>query len=138
MNPPREAFLSHCSADKAAADQLVEVLRRHGVPVWYSATNILGAQQWHDEIGRALQRCDWFLLLLSPRALKSFWMKRELYYALEQSRYVGRLTPLLLEPCGYEHLSWTLSALQMVKFHGDFHGGCRELLRAWRVGYSKS
>ena len=72
MNPPREAFLSHCSADKAVADQLVEVLRRHGVPVWYSATNILGAQQWHDEIGRALQRCDWFLLLLSPRALNSF------------------------------------------------------------------
>ena len=27
-----------------------------GIPVWYSYTDIQGARQWHDEIGRALQR----------------------------------------------------------------------------------
>ena len=62
---PQEVFLSHAAADQDIAARLTDVLRRHGVPIWYSATNILGAQQWQDEIGAALKRCDGFLLLLT-------------------------------------------------------------------------
>jgi hypothetical protein len=36
----------------------------------YSRTNLVGAQQWHDEIGAALQCCDWFAIVLSPNAGK--------------------------------------------------------------------
>lgn len=53
MAIPQEAFLSHSSQDQKFVVALAEELRRHGVPVWYSQTNILGAQQWHDEIGAA-------------------------------------------------------------------------------------
>ncbi|MGD9855266.1 MAG: toll/interleukin-1 receptor domain-containing protein [Planctomycetaceae bacterium] len=60
---PTEVFLSHSSKDAAAADRIVEVLRNHGVATFYSPRNILGAQQWHDEIGAALQRADWFVVL---------------------------------------------------------------------------
>ncbi len=132
---PREVFLSHCSADRSFVDKLAETLRCHGVPVWYSVTNIVGAQQWHDEIGAALRRCDWFLALMSEKAVNSFWMKRELCYALQQRRYVDRITPVLLQPCDYEQLSWTLSALQIVSFAKGFDDGCRELLRVWGIGY---
>ena len=38
------------------------VLRRHGVPVWYSETGIRRARQWHDEIGTTLKRRDWMVL----------------------------------------------------------------------------
>lgn len=61
---PEEVFLSHASQDEAFATELAAELRRHNVPVWYSATNIVGAQQWHDEIGSALDRCDWFVVIL--------------------------------------------------------------------------
>lgn len=54
----KELFLSHASADAAFADRLAEALRRHGIPVWFSRTNLAGSQQWHDEIGAALRRCD--------------------------------------------------------------------------------
>lgn len=50
---PTEAFLSHSSQDRAAADQLASVLRAHGVPVFYSPHNILGAQQWHGRVPRS-------------------------------------------------------------------------------------
>ena len=72
---PHEAFLSHSSLDQDFVTYLAEVLRRHGVPVWYGQTNILGAQQWHDEIGAALKRCDWFLLVLSANSVASMWVK---------------------------------------------------------------
>jgi len=68
--------------DRQFVDRLVDVLRRHGTPVWYSETNIRGAQQWHDKIGAALRRCDWFVLVLSPDAAASKWVERELLYSL--------------------------------------------------------
>ena len=132
---PQEVFLSHASADRVAADRLADVLRRHGIPVWYAPADILAAQQWHDEIGAALRRCDWFLVLLSPGAVNSVWVKRELYYVLQQQRYVNRILPALLEPCDLEQLSWTLSSSQTINFTGDFDAGARELLRRWGVGY---
>ena len=77
---PAEVFLSHSSQDREMASRVAETLRAHGVPVWFSESNILGAQQWHDEIGAALVRCDWFIVLLSPDAVSSNWVKRELLF----------------------------------------------------------
>ena len=51
---PQEIFVSHASADRRMAQRGAEMLRQHGLPVWYSQTNLLGAQQWRDEIGAAL------------------------------------------------------------------------------------
>ena len=50
--PPKEVFLSHSSANDVVTRRLAETLRNHGIPVWYSATNIRGSQQWQDEIGK--------------------------------------------------------------------------------------
>lgn len=67
---PSEVFLSPAHQDKDFASSLAETLRDHTVPVWYSPTNILAAQQWLDEIGEALERCDWFIVILSPAAVQ--------------------------------------------------------------------
>jgi hypothetical protein len=133
--PPKEVFLSHASADRKFVDQLAEVLRNHGIPVWYSTTNILGAQQWHDEIGKALQRCDWFLVVLSPRAVVSKWVKREILFALTDNRFENRIVPVLSKSCHPKKLLWTLESYQMIDFRGRFETGCRELLRIWGLGY---
>jgi TIR domain len=64
-------FLSHAAQDRKFATRLSKLLKRHRVEVWYSRKHLHGAQQWHDEIGKALERCDWFLIVLSPEAVKS-------------------------------------------------------------------
>jgi len=133
--PPREVFLSHERSDRSTATHIANTLRRHGVPVWYSVTHIRGAQQWHDEIGLALRRCDWFLLLLSPRSVDSMWVKRELLFALQQNHFENRIIPALLAPCDYEKLSWTLSIFQMVDFTRPIEDACRDLLRIWGIGF---
>ena len=102
---PDEIFLSHSSADKTFASDVAVMLKRHGLPVWYSDTNITGAQQWHDEIGDALRRCDWFLLVLSPDSVGSMWVKRETLYALQQPRYENRIVPLIHKPCDPDEIS---------------------------------
>src|SRR5438874_2883064 len=105
---PREVFFSHSSSDRLVAAKLADVLRDHGIPVWYSERSVLGAQQWHDEIGAALKRCDWFLLLLSRSAERSKWVKRELLYALRTDRYEERIIPVRYRPCNADRLSWAL------------------------------
>ena len=135
--PPKEIFLSHSSQDKNFTDLVVETLRRHGIPVWYSRTNILGARQWHDEIGEALIRCDWFALILSPDSVKSTWVKRELLFALNDNRFANKIVPILFQSCDYKNLSWTLSLFQIIDFRENLDDGFRELLKTWGFGYKK-
>src|ERR1700676_1674961 len=92
---PKEVFLSHSSRNRKFARELAAVIRAPGIPVWYSETNILGSQQWHDEIGDALRRCDWFLVVLSPEAVKSTWVKQELMFALRKPHIQRRIIPIL-------------------------------------------
>ena len=90
------------------------------------------------EIGEALARCDWFLVVLSPQATRSKWVKRELLYALRSSRYEGRIVPIRLRACDPALLSWTLEDFQAVDFTQDFDNGCRSLLRIWGLGYKQA
>ena len=135
---PREVFLSHASKDRRFASRIAAVLREHGVPVWYSETNLLGAQQWHDEIGAALARCDWFLVILSPHATRSKWVKRELFYALRSPRYEDHILPIRYRDCETDRLSWTLDDSQAVDFTGEFDTGLRALLRTWGLGLKRT
>jgi hypothetical protein len=133
---PKRVFLSHATSDRRFADKIASVLRAQGIPVWYSRTHLGGAQQWQQEIGKALKHCDWFLVILSPASVKSMWVKRELSYALIQKRYENKIIPLLLRDCDHESLHWTLATFQMVKMTAGFSSACEELLRIWGLRYA--
>lgn len=135
LNLPVEVFLSHSNYDRNFVDLLADAMRAHGLPVWYSQTNILGAQQWHDEIGAALRRCDWFAVILSPQSVRSEWVKHELMYTFRHNRFRNRIVPVLYQECDVEELSWMLPDFQMIDFTGSFADGCTNLFRVWGLGY---
>lgn len=131
---PKEIFLSHSSTNRAIASAVAETLRNHGVPVWYSSTNIMTAQLWQDEIGKALRRCDWFIVLVSPAAIDSTWVKRELMYALNHSQYDDHIMPITVRDCDYEELSWTLGVFQMARLDNNAEEAYTQILRVWGIG----
>ncbi len=118
------------------AQRLAEMLREHGVPVWYSQTNLIGAQQWHDEIGQALGRCDWFLVLLSPGATRPKWVKRELLYALRSVRYENRIIPLRSRRCDVDKLSWGARRFSGRGFHPKIQHRLPIFASDMGIGYS--
>jgi len=63
------------------------------------------------------------------------WVKRELSYALQKSRFENRIVPIVHQPSNFEQLSWTLSLFQMIDFTGAVDDGYRALLRTWGIGY---
>jgi len=128
---PKEVFISHAHQDRAFVTKFIKVFAEHRIKYWYSAKHILGAQQWHDEIGKALQRGDWFVIILSPEAVKSKWVAREYLFALNDKRYELRIVPVLYKKCDWKKLSWTLSGFQWVDFRQEFHSACGALLKTW-------
>jgi len=75
---PKEVFLSHSSEDHLFTASVAETIRRHG---------------------------DWFVVVLSPNAAASMWVRRELQYALSQRRFEKKIVPILHLPCDPELLS---------------------------------
>lgn len=130
---PKEIFLSHASGDRRFATKIASLLRKNGIAVWYSRTHLRGAQRWQKEIGKALQRCDWFVVVLSPKSVKSMWVERELSFALNQKRYQDKIVPILLRKCNHQKLNWTLTSFQIVNFTGVFSDGYQDLLKIWRL-----
>ena len=135
---PKEVFLSHSSENHLVATSVSETIRNHGVPIWYSPTNIIASQPWLEEIGRALRRCDWFMILLSGPAIDSIWVKRELFYALSHNQYNDRIMPVIIEPCNYEELAWPLGSFQIVDFTIDQDIAYTQILRARGLGFDRS
>jgi hypothetical protein len=132
---PKEVFLSYSSLDWRIADEITRLLQRHDVPLWDSRSSILPGHDWYDEIGRALRRCDWFVILLSPNSINSAWVNRELVFAMSQERLKSRIVPIVISAYNDDELSWSLVSYQLVDFTEDFEKGCRALLRIWGIGY---
>jgi len=133
---PGEIFLSHAHQDHSLTLRLARTLHDHGLRSWYSERHIPGAKQWLDEIGAALDRCDWFVVPLTPSSVRSKWVKRELTYALNQDRYEDRIVPLLVEPCDYTKLAWPLATVQVIPFR-RFSSGCGTLFDLWSIPYQR-
>jgi hypothetical protein len=72
------------------------------------------------------------MVLLTPNAVKSMWVKRELNFALIEKRYEKRIIPLLFKKCDFHKLSWTLPQFQIIDFTVDYERACDELLRVWK------
>lgn len=134
---PVEVFLSHSVKDKRFLKRFSRVLHDHGVRVWFSEHGIRGAAKWHDEIGAALERCDWMVVILSSSSVASRWVKREVTYAVEEPRFDGRIIPVRISVCESKELSWVLPQIQTIDFIGRFDDACQELLAVWGISYQK-
>jgi hypothetical protein len=117
-----KVFVSHCHSDREFVEhEILTLMRACGVEPWYSAKDISTADEWQTTILRALEACRCFLVVLSPRAVESEWVRSEVEWATKH-RWPGRLIPVVMEPCDTDRLHLWLSRLQ----HVDFAGNPRE------------
>lgn len=114
--PARKAyrlFISFSSSDlDFVQHQLAPALREAGHEPWFSKVSIRPSDEWERSILAALRECDWFLVVMSPNALKSKWVQLEVHWATEHRE--GRILPLMLERCDPWQLHMKLGNLQHV------------------------
>src|SRR5215469_36576 len=99
---PKRVFVSHSHADNATAHPLVQALRDAGYEVWYDESN-MEAGNLADTIERELRDADVCVVVLSPEAVASPWVKSEWYAAWELMRDPNQrlkaLVPVIAAPC---------------------------------------
>lgn len=77
----RRIFVSHAHEDSAWCAAFIGALRQAGADVWYDEHN-LGYGRLMDEIERELKQQRIFLVVLSPAAIASPWVRREVHAAI--------------------------------------------------------
>ena len=112
-------FISHATADRTFVEsQLIPCLNERQIETWYSKTDIQGGDNWHASIAEGLDECDWFLVVLSPTACNSKWVRHEVEWALSQRD--GRLVPVMYQDCDPASLHFALGALQYIDFRPNY------------------
>ena len=129
----RSVFLSHSSQDKSFVRRLGKALADTGIRVWVDQAEIRGGDSFVDKIEEGLADMQYLVVVLSPSSTNSYWVKRELNYALvaKVETQQGKVIPVLLETCEIPPL---LGDRHYIDFREDFRSGLRELLRAIDVG----
>jgi hypothetical protein len=112
---PRHVFISAASSDSDMARRLSDLLQRAGLKTWVSTDAVLPGDNWPSEIGSALERSDALVVLISPAAMQSNWVRREITYALGEERFENRLIPVLVKPTPRSEIPWALDSLKWLK-----------------------
>jgi PPM family protein phosphatase len=131
-------FVSHSSKDNDFGLQLVQDLRQalnDDDAVWYDIRGGLhGGDAWWDKIKEELRKRYIFIVILSPDALTSNWVKDEIRIAWRQKNSsTGKLIiPILHRPCEVPDDLDTLQIIQCLSIN-DYEAAFKELLIALGV-----
>lgn len=108
-------FLCHSSADKAFVHKLARDLRLAGVEIWLDALEIKVGDSLIENIQDGIGASDYLAIVLSPDAISSDWVKRELNAALMKEMEEKRVVVL---PVLYRQT--TIPLLLREKLYADF------------------
>jgi hypothetical protein len=119
------AFVSYSRNDwNGFVSGLVADLSRQSQQVWVDQDFIVGGDDWMDAIGQALQACDSLLLVLSPDAINSKYVKMEYRYFFNQEKPI---IPILYRKV--DRLPFELATQHYIDFtHRDRTKSYRDLL----------
>ena len=106
-------FLSYAHSDERWARKISEQLAAAGFQVFDPADRLLSGDNWSLEIGKALDAAEAMVVLISPAAIRSPWVQREIQYALGSEKYQDRLIPVEVEPTA--DFPWVLRHLHWIK-----------------------
>ncbi|HEU5199747.1 MAG TPA: toll/interleukin-1 receptor domain-containing protein [Ktedonobacterales bacterium] len=115
-------FISYSRTDSALVDRIEADLKARNFYVWVDRRKIEAGQNFRDELQKAIDRCQIVLVVLSPEAMASKYVRQEYGYADEQNKTIiplnWRATKVPL----------TLNGIQWVDFQGNYDQGLADLL----------
>ena len=119
-------FLSYAERDDKLAQAIRATLEKAGFKVWDPAAELAPGDNWALKQGKALNDAEVMVVLLSPAALASEHVKREIDYALAEPRFKKRLIPVVVRPV--KEIPWILETLQVLRIDADPERGSRRVL----------
>jgi hypothetical protein len=112
-----KVFISHSHANEILAKKVTKALEQAGHDVWDAESEILPGDNWAQKIAQGLEESEAMVVLLTPEAVSSASVLREVQYALGKKSYDKRLIPVLVgAPDKFPEGSvpWILRRLNMI------------------------
>src|SRR5215208_3997850 len=103
----KDIFISYSRRDQEFVSRLASDLDAQVAGVWFDQASIQAGQKWHDEIMEGIRDCKAFLLVLSPDATESRYVREEVNKALELDK--------IIFPVIYRPAKWTGEFESLVK-----------------------
>jgi hypothetical protein len=95
----KDIFISYSRRDQEFVIRLATDLDAQVAGVWFDQAAIQLGQKWHREIMDGIRECKAFILVLSPDAIKSRYVREEVHKALELGKTIF--------PVIYREAEWT-------------------------------
>ncbi len=129
MNTPASYFfMSYSREDVSLQKKVLSELRGRGVTVWVDVENLIpGSPAWEREIERAIRGAAGLIVLLSPNANNSEWVRREISFAEQNQK---RIFPILIQGDEDDSIPLRLSDHQRVDLRRNFNEGLDQLANA--------
>ncbi len=102
-----DIFISYSRRDQEFVTRLASDLDKQVAGVWFDQSDIQVGQQWHDKIMDGIRECKALILILSPDAAESRYVREEINKALELGK------PII--PILYRAAQWTGEFEKLVK-----------------------
>lgn len=131
MSDVVHVFVSHSHKDEDLTQRLVIDLHQAGAEVWVDTAG-LDHGNFMQRIDEALARCQWLVLVLTPNAITSEYVKQEVYAALLRVNqgFMRAVIPMLAAPCSPGTIPPQWDALQRYDATQDYAGALSGLMRA--------
>lgn len=121
-------FMSYSREDTVKQRRIVRELRERGLSIWVDVENLTpGTPTWEREVEKAIRDAMGIVVLLSPEANNSEWVRREISFG-EQHR--KRIFPVLIEGDDHTSTPLRLANHQRVDLRTRFESGLDELSAA--------
>ncbi len=112
-----KVFISYSRKDKALADKVAAALDAAGFEAWYDKREIMPGENWAEKMAAGLRESEAMVVLLTPHALESDTVYRDIEYALSEKAYNKRLIPVYVgEPSDLQadKVPWIFKHLKTV------------------------
>jgi hypothetical protein len=129
-----KVFISYSYADEMLARKVTKALEQAGLDVWDAEREISPGDNWAKKIAEGLDESEAMVVLLTPTAIHSKILRREIDYALGKKSFDNRLIPVLVgspEKFPEDGIPWILRRLNMINLpeHGQ-EEGIRQITQA--------
>jgi hypothetical protein len=124
----QRVFISYSRRDQELVFRLVNDLASQGIGAWIDQRDIKPGQIWDDSLNRAIDRCPYLLLALSPASVVSPYVHDEVSRAKAQDH---RLFSALIEDC---EIPPEFYATRMIDFRERYPQAVIDLARALQAG----
>ena len=128
-----KVFLSYTEADREVAREIASRLEEAGHDVWSADNALFPGENAALEAGKALDKAEAMVVLISPQAMKSSWVRREIEFALGTPQYRGRLIPVIVKPTA--DMPWILKKFPNVRLDKPIAESSREIADYVKHGF---